>query len=84
MSDNLLIFKFYSYFIFNFRPEQSKNIHVCLLDILEQIIEEAEHLPQDCINTILDNYKQVKNLLIIPLSIIDFNWLIRNNKYIYI
>lgn len=51
------------------QPEQSKNIHVCLLDILEQIIEEAEHLPQDCINTILDNYKQNENIAARTLAV---------------
>ncbi|ORX87238.1 hypothetical protein BCR32DRAFT_240370 [Anaeromyces robustus] len=51
------------------QPEQSKNIHVCLLDILEQIIEEAEHLPQDCINIILDNYKQNENIAARTLAV---------------
>jgi hypothetical protein len=51
------------------QPEQSKNIHVCLLDILEQIIEEAEHLPTECINTILDNYKQNENIAARTLAV---------------
>ncbi|ORX42769.1 hypothetical protein BCR36DRAFT_587040 [Piromyces finnis] len=51
------------------QPEQSKNIHVCLLDILEQVIEEAEHLPTECINIILDNYKQNENIAARTLAV---------------
>jgi len=51
------------------QPEQSKNIHVCLLDILEQIIEEADHLPTECINIILDNYKQNENIAARTLAV---------------
>ncbi|KAJ3090605.1 hypothetical protein HK102_003231 [Quaeritorhiza haematococci] len=53
-----LIVEIFQDFFDIIRPDLSKNVHMCMLDILQQLAEECVHLPTSVIDTILLQFRK--------------------------
>jgi hypothetical protein len=45
--------------------ETSKNVYLCMLDVLQQLVEECQALPQDVLELILFQFKKKRQVVVL-------------------
>lgn len=44
------------------RPELSKNVYQCILDILTELVQEAQHLPSEAVALIVKQFSKKRRV----------------------
>ncbi|KNC98061.1 uncharacterized protein SPPG_09381 [Spizellomyces punctatus DAOM BR117] len=57
-----LIVDFFRNFFDLIKPDFTKNVYICMVDILQQLVDECHHLPQDVIDIILSSFRQKRQV----------------------
>jgi sister-chromatid-cohesion protein PDS5 len=50
------------------RPDHSKNVYLCMLDILHQLVEESEYLSQEVVDVILNQFTRKRQVRCVALT----------------